>query len=77
MDAEDLIEQNSDFFVTETTLRKDMDPATMLEFLAHMKLTGTLTFELNQGGVRKVRVSEKTKAPEAQRDQIRELLGMK
>lgn len=77
MREDDLIKQNADFLLTETTfVDGKIPPETVLSVVRHRKTTGQLTIHLSQGGIQKIVLTEKTKATETQRDQIREILGM-
>lgn len=77
MREDDLIKHNADFLLTETTfVDGKIPPETVLTVVRNRKTTGQLTIHLSQGGVQKIVLTEKTKANEAQRDQIREILGM-
>jgi len=76
MNLDEMIKQNVDFLVTETTLLPTIAPETILTVLRARKTTGILTFELIEGGIRAVRVSERTKATEQERDRLRSILKM-
>ncbi|PWT73820.1 MAG: hypothetical protein C5B60_07665 [Chloroflexi bacterium] len=76
MDAEEMIDRNNDYLVTETTIRAKISGDAILDHLRSRKTTGRLTFELIEGGIRRITLSEKTRAPERQRDEIRQLFGM-
>lgn len=76
MDDNDLIEQNHDYLVTETTIKKNISADKIIELLKARKTTGELCFDFSNGGIRKIRLSEQTKTSEQQRDEIRDILGM-
>jgi len=77
MCEDDLIKTNSDFLLTETTfVDGKIPPETVLDVVRRRKTTGQLTVHLSQGGIQKIVLTEKTKANESQREQIREILGM-
>ncbi len=76
MKEQDIIENNNDFLVTETTIKKDTDPATLAEILHTRKATANVTTRVLQGGTASVTIIEKTKLSEKQRDAIRQILGM-
>lgn len=75
MDDNDLIEQNHDFIVTETTIKRNVSAEKLIELLKARKTTGELCFDFAKGGIRKIRLSESTKANEEQRDEIRKIVG--
>jgi hypothetical protein len=76
MDEEKIISSNHDFLVTDTTIANDIPPDALLHYLRKRRTTGDLIFRLNQGGIRQIVVSEKTKATETQREEIRKIFGM-
>lgn len=76
MEADEMIARNNDYLVTETTIKPTISTDAILEHLRSRRTTGSLIFELIEGGVRRVTLSEKTRAPERQRDEIRQLFGM-
>jgi hypothetical protein len=71
-----MIQGNSDFLVTETTLDPKLPVDQVVTVLRRKKTTGQLVFHLSQGGVQKVALVEKTKATAGKRQQLRELLGV-
>ena len=78
MNEDDIIKQNKDFFATETTIDPKLPAQEILGLLRQRKTTGELCFDLQQGGVRRIRLSEKTRdLTEAEREEIRNILGMK
>jgi len=76
MEEEDLIKTNVDAFLTETTLDPSLPIPTVLTFLRKRQTTGQLTFFLNQGGIMRVMLTEKTKAKYAAAKKIRAVLDM-
>ena len=74
--CDELMKTNVDFLVTETTLDPKLAVERVVTLMPARKTTGQLTFHLSQGGVQKIALLEKTKANEAQRGKIREVLGM-
>jgi hypothetical protein len=76
MPDDQILETNSDFLVTQSTIKRNTAPDTILRMLRSRKATGELCFDLIEGGVRRIRLSERTKASEAERDEIRKILGM-
>lgn len=76
IDEEKIVASNHDFLVTDTTVDIRIPPHTLLDYLRKRRTTGDLIFRLNQGGVRQIVVSEKTKATEEQRDAIRKIFDM-
>ena len=74
--CDELMKTNVDFLVTETTLDPKLAVERVVTLMRARKTTGQLTFHLSQGGVQKIALLEKTKANEAQRGKIREVLGM-
>jgi hypothetical protein len=77
MDEDKLIRTNTDYLLTETTfVDGKIPPETVLKVVRERKTTGELTVHLSQGGIQKIVLKEKTRANDAQRDKIREILGM-
>lgn len=76
MNDNDLVEQNHDYLVTETTIRKNISADKIIELLKARGTTGELCFDFRNGGIRKIRLSEQTKANESERDEIRKILRM-
>ena len=76
-ELEDLIKQNTDYLFTKTVLTGNgHTPEEVLKALRSRKTTGQVVFNLSQGGVQSIQISEKTKATEAQSQKIREILGV-
>jgi hypothetical protein len=74
---DELIRTNSDFLLTETTfVDGKIPPETVLKVVRERKTTGQLLIHLSEGGIQRIVLTEKTRANEAQRDKIREILGM-
>lgn len=74
MNPEDLIKSFNDYLQTETTLRLTHNPQKILAAMMERKTTGQLIFFMNQGGVQKVSLVERTRATAAESERIRELL---
>lgn len=71
---EDVVIENRDFLVTESTLNPKVGPSEVLAWMRDNHKTGSI--QMNQGGVRSAVLVEKTKIPEGQRVAVRSLLGM-
>lgn len=71
---EDVVMENRDFLVTESTLNPKVPPSDILAWMRDNRKTGDI--RMNQGGVRGAVLCEKTKIPEGQRLAVRHLLGM-
>lgn len=72
---ERVVEINHDFHVTESIIS---DKVTTSELLAWMKdnhKTGDIRWIINEGGVQRAILTEKTKIPEVKRQAIRDLLN--
>lgn len=76
MDDNDLVEKNYDYLVTETTISKTISADKIVALLKARRTTGELCFDFRDGGIRKIRLSEQTKASESERDEIRKILRM-
>ena len=76
MDEDEMIKENTDFLVTETTLDPKIPAEAVVSVLRHRKTTGQLVFHLSQGGIQKVALVEKTRADNGQADKIRKILDM-
>ncbi len=76
MNLDSMIKQNDDFFVTETTIKPNVSMDELFTVLRTRKTTGSVILEFVQGGVRRIRVAEKTKATESERDRLRSILEM-
>jgi hypothetical protein len=75
-DDEQMVKENSDFLVTETTVDPKLPVDTVVAWLRERKVTGQLIVHLSQGGVQKVALVERTKALDGQRQKVREILGV-
>lgn len=76
MTEDEIIASNYDALCTTTTIHTKVSPDAILSALKIRKTTGELTFRLNEGGIRQIVLNEQTRMTEAERDQIREILGM-
>ena len=76
MSEEDIIEKNTDYLVTETTIKKDTSAEVLEEALVGRKATVSVCTRMLQGGKASITVIEKTKIAEKDRDAIRQILGM-
>jgi hypothetical protein len=76
MEDQDMAVGNSDFLVTETSIDKTLPVDAVVDHLRKRRVTGQLVFHLNQGGVSKVALVERTKARDGQREKIREILNV-
>lgn len=74
IDEDDMILSTTDYFVTENRLNPKATMPEIAAFLRQHKTTGQVT--LNEGGVRGVVVIERTKANQAEANEIRRVLGM-
>jgi len=72
----ELIEQNTDYFVTTTTIKRTISIERLMTLLRARKTTGDLCFHMIDGGIRRIELNERTKATEEERDRIREILKM-
>jgi hypothetical protein len=75
-DDEQMVKENSDFLVTETTVDPKLPVDTVVAWLRERKVNGQLIVHLSQGGVQKVALVERTKALDGQRQKVREILGV-
>ena len=76
MEDEDMVKSNADFLLTETTVDPKLPVEKVVAWLRSRRVTGTLRFDLSQGGVQQVSLVEKTKASLEQRRKVREILGV-
>ena len=76
MKEDSLIEENKDFLVTESIVKKDVSPNELARFLQKSKSTANITTRILEGGTASRTVVEKTRINEKQREQIRNILGM-
>lgn len=74
--SEEIIERDNDYLITETKIYNKTRRELIFEVLHEQKTTGELRFQLVDGGIRAIQLSEKTKMSEPQRDKIRQILGM-
>ena len=73
----DVVEDNIDYFVTQSTIKKSAGVERIIEILRLRKTTGDLCFHFQEGGIRRIELNERTKiADEDAADQIREILDM-
>ena len=75
MSAQPLVEKNTEYLITESVLRQKISFDQLMAILRGRRTTGQLTIELLDGGVRMMKLTEKTKASEPQREKIREILA--
>jgi len=76
-ELDELIKQNTDYLFTKTVLAGNgHSPEEVLRALRTRKTTGQVVFNLSQGGVQSIQISEKTRATEMQSKKIREILGV-
>ena len=73
--CDELIRTNIDYLVTETTLDPNAPVEQVVTAIRERKTTGRLIFDLSQGGIQKVSLTERTKTGAA-RKKIRQTLGM-
>lgn len=72
-----MIRTNTDFLLTETTfVDGKVPPETILRVIRERKTTGELTYHISEGGIQRIVLKEKTRATAAQREKVREVLGM-
>lgn len=77
MREDELIKTNADFLLTETTfVDGKIPPETILRVIRERKTTGELTYHISEGGIQRVVLKEKTRCTAAQRETVREILGM-
>ncbi len=76
MEDEEMVKENQDFLVTETTVDPKLPVDKVVAWLRLRKATGQLIFHLTQGGIQKVALVEKTKTAEGKREQVRSILGV-
>jgi len=76
MEDEDMVKTNVDYLVTQTTLDPRLPVDTVVTVLRKRKTTGKLTFDLSQGSVQRVELTEKTKADGLKSRKVRDVLGM-
>ena len=75
MEEQDVVKNNVDSLVTDTTLDPRASADEILAVLKKRKTTGQLVFHLSQGGLQRIALTEKTKANDMQAEKIREILG--
>lgn len=75
--TENDLTRNSDFLLTESAIDTKIPLPDVLAHLKRRRTSGTLCVDLYDGGIRAVRLAERTKMPEACRDSVRNILGMK
>lgn len=72
----DIIESNSDYLLTETSLRTDTPHSEIMQIIKKSNTTGSLCYQLSDGGIRRIELKQKTKARgDAKRDKLREMFG--
>ena len=76
MEDEEVVKDNQDFVITETTVDPKVPADKVVDWLRHRKATGQLVFHMSQGGIQKVSLVERTRAVNGQREKIREILGI-
>ena len=76
MDADQFLKTNADFLVTKSTIDPKCDLVKLFTLIRSLKTTGLLCFDLSNGGIRAIRLSEETKARETDREAIRKQLGI-
>jgi hypothetical protein len=76
IEDEDMIVSTVDFFVTENTLNPKATAAEIAAFVRKLKTTGQITYTTNEGGVRSVKVVERTRPTDAEANEIRRIMGM-
>ncbi len=74
--TENDLTRNSDFLLTESSIDKRIPLDTVLLHLVKRRTSGTLSVDLFDGGIRAVRLAERTKMSEACRDSVRKILKM-
>ncbi len=74
--TEDDLTRNSDYLLTESAIDQRIPLDAVLTHLKKRRTSGTLTVDLYDGGVRTVRLSERTRMSEACRDSVRKILKM-
>lgn len=75
MKAEELVSDNHDFFLSETTITTEVSTETLVTMLRARRTTGQLVIHFSQGGIQKVQLVERKKANENQAKKMRELFG--
>lgn len=74
--TEDDLTRNADFLLTESAIDQKIPIETVIAHLRKRRTSGTLSVDLHDGGIRAVRLAERTRMPESCRDSVRKILGM-
>jgi len=70
----EFVDGNKDYFVREITIKKGVSLDRLLEILRSVKTSGDLCVYLNEGGIRRIELHERTLTTDKESDQIREIL---
>lgn len=76
-DGTDLIQEDTDYLVTKTTIRANAHIEDIVRIIREQKISGSLCLHLHNGGVRRIELKEETRAPERSRDQLRKILELR
>lgn len=76
MNTDAIIKKNEDYLITETVLDSNVPIDKLISVIRAQRTTGELTLALSEGGIRTVKLVEKTKTSQTQRHKIREILGV-
>lgn len=71
-----MILNNHDFLVTDTAIDSGTPWEELRAYFKKNRTTGTVVFLLNEGGTQRITLSEKSKATERQRVEIRKIFNM-
>lgn len=74
--SNDVIETNVDYFVTVTTIKRSVSIEELITTLRLRKTNGDLCFHFNNGGIRRIELTERTGLQNGEADEVRKILDM-
>jgi len=76
MSEDEMIESATDYFVTESVLDVRAAPGEIVRLARLRKMTASITFHINEGGLAKIVVTQKTKLNAKNANATRKVIGM-
>lgn len=76
VDDDDMIVSTTDYLLSENVLNPEATAAEIEAFVALHKATSIVTLTTNQGGIRRIVLTEKTKATDGEANLLRKAMGM-
>jgi isochorismate synthase EntC len=74
---EEMIVSSADYYVTESVLNPRASAGDIIRFARMNNLTAAITFQINQGGVQKIVVAQKTALKNEDAVKARKAIGMR